>query len=356
MKLRTLAVLVALGLTGCSNDTPQSNPGAPGRLVNVVTLDGSEAAYRQFSGVLEARQRSDLAFKVAGRLEPMVVQVGDRVEAGQLLARLESHDYTLTVKELEARLSEAQATWRLARNELARVEQATADNAMADVNLDRARTGEARAAAAVVVMERNLEKARDGVRYTELRAPFAGQVGQRFVEAHELVSDGQPILSLHTPDALQVVLDVPHSQLTRFHQGQSAQIHWFGSPERVAAVATEVASLPHPIKRTYAVTFALDDRPAALFAGKAVQLRLVDTEAPAQHCVPASALTTGAGQSQLVRLSDHQAEPVPVEVLEQGPERVCVTGDLNAGDRIVVAGAHYLKAGDPIDAWREVRR
>ncbi|MBY5979057.1 efflux RND transporter periplasmic adaptor subunit [Ferrimonas balearica] len=345
-----------LALTGCSQATalPDAKP-AP-RPVNVITLTAPEAdAEHRFSGVVEARQQANLAFKVAGRVATLDAPVGSWVEAGQVLARLESHDYQLTVDELEARLKEARASHKLASSELARVRQAIADDAMAAVNLDRARSAEARASAAIAVLEVNLEKARDGVRYTTLRAPFAGQVGQRFVEAHELVSDGQPILALHTPDALQVVVELPENQLSQLASGQTARL-WSDDRTAIAAVATEIASQPHPLKRTYAATFILTDPAPALRPGQTVQLTWQSHTPDSGFCLPAAALLTEQGQPQLVRVDNQQAERLPVQVLRQRDQQLCVGGDLNAGDRIVVAGAHYLKSGDPVGELREVPR
>lgn len=348
---------VVLALTGCSQATSVPAPESTPRPVNVVTLAAAQsAAEHRFSGVLEARQQANLGFKVTGRLAALPVPVGSWVEAGDVLAQLETHDYELSVQELEARLVEARASHRLALSELTRVKQAIADNAMAEVNLDRAVSGEARARAAINVLEVNLEKARDGVRYTTLRAPFAGQVGQRFVEAHELVSDGQPILALHTPDALQVVIDLPENQLTQVSAGQTAWAKGTGLPSPVAAVATEIASQPHPLKRTYAATFILTAPHDTLRPGQTVQLSWQADHSPSGHCLPAAALLTEQGQPQLVRVRGHRAERLPVQILRQREQQLCVTGPLEAGDQIVIAGAHYLHDGDAVGEVRETRR
>ncbi|MBY6186700.1 efflux RND transporter periplasmic adaptor subunit [Marinobacter hydrocarbonoclasticus] len=356
-KTPACAALIGLSLFGCSHNDTHSTAPAPLRPINVVTLaEPSDAMQIRFSGVVEAQQQAQLSFKVAGRVEALAVKVGDWVEAGQLLARLEAHDYALTVEELEARLSEAEATHQLAAAELKRVEQAIRDNAMADVNLDRARTGKARAEAAVAVLKVNLEKARDGVRYTELRAPFAGQVGQRYVESHELISEGQPVLSLHTPDALQVVVDLPQNQLSAVAEGQQASVSWHGSDAALNSIATELASQPHPLKRTYSATFELTDTQPSLHPGKTVQVQWQAASASPGFCVPESAVISEQGMSQVVRVSVGQAQRIPVSIVSQSNDQLCVQGSLFANDRIVVAGAHYLQTGDAIGTIREVTR
>lgn len=356
-KTPALSLLIGLTLTGCSqNDAPPPSH-AQLRPINVISLtDPAASAQLRFSGVVEAQQQAQLSFKVPGRVEALSVKVGDWVEAGQLLARLEDHDYALTVTELEARLAEAKAVQALAVSERSRVEQAIRDNAMADVNLDRARSGAARADAAVAVLKVNLEKARDGVRYTELRAPFSGQIGQRFIEPHELISEGQPILSLHTPDALQVVVDVPESRLEAFSKGQQATVRWHNSAQSLKSVATEIASQPHPLKRTYSATFELIDRDVDLHPGKAVQLHWQGTHEASSFCLPESAVIFEQGLNQVVRVSVGEAQRIPVSVVRQERNHLCVQGALFSGDRIVVAGAHYLNTGDAVGTIREVAR
>ena len=142
-KLTQIALLVAVA-SGCSNEAKvEIKPTQP---VAVITLGESYFNHDlRFSGVLEAQEKARLAFRVAGTLIEINVAQGEHVEKGQVIARLDPHDYQVRVAELEGRLTEANASHDQAKNEFNRTQIAINGNAISDIILDRAKTGLTRA-------------------------------------------------------------------------------------------------------------------------------------------------------------------------------------------------------------------
>lgn len=348
-----LAPLTILMLTGCGQAPGQTDSviTKTERPVQVMTLsDLQQTNIKLFSGVLEATQTAKLSFKVPGTIEAMLVKSGDRVTKGQVLARLDPHDYQVLVLELEARLAEARASHELAAAELKRVKQAIADSAISVVNLDRAKSGYKRSLAMVQVMTQNLQKAQDALSYTELKAPFNGVIGSQFQETFEQTSPGISLFSLHQPNELKAVVDVPENLIGMLSVNQDAMVSWYGGENPISAVLTEMNTLADPIKQTYSVQFVLAKTSQRLTPGKAVNVSVNLGGGQSSYCLPYAALA-GEGEAKSVYLVKDQTiieKPVLVDAMEKNS--VCVRGELTVGDTVVTAGVHFLKPQQQIVA------
>ena len=142
-------LLVVLSLpTACRETPPPPEPVIrPVRIVQVSSTSGPRT--RTFSGVARAQVESTLSFRVAGAIEALPVRVGDRVQPGQLIARLDPVDYELQVKETEAALSQAQAQATNAQADLRRVRSLYENDSASRADLDAAVAGAASANAQV---------------------------------------------------------------------------------------------------------------------------------------------------------------------------------------------------------------
>ncbi|MGF1701651.1 efflux RND transporter periplasmic adaptor subunit [Photobacterium makurazakiensis] len=344
-----LAPLSLLLLTACSDVTTELAEKTP-RPVQAIKLgDMSQLSVKQFAGVLEAKYSANLAFKVPGTIEEILVKTGDSVVKGQVIARLDPHDYQVTVLELEARLDEAQAAHALAAIELKRVKQASDDNAIASVNLDRAQAGYKRSAAMVEVVTQNLQKAQDALKYTSLTAPFNGVIGKRFSDEFEQAVPGIPVFIVHQPNQLQARLDMPESIMSNFNRGAPASVSWYGFEHNIPATIKEISTLPDIIKQTYTLVYALDTEAllannARVLPGKAVKVAIKFKQETGQYCIPYSAIFVDPTAGTAIFTIDNGiAQPKPVTVNTIQGQDVCVSGNIASGDVVIIAGTHYIK-------------
>lgn len=169
-------------------------------------------------------------------------------QKGQPIAQLDPHDYQFALEELQARALEAKSAHKLAKAELARVKQAIADNAIANVNLDRAISGYERSEAAVKVVEQNIRRAQDSVRYTRLLTPFDGVIASSNFDQYEQVLPGVAVFTIHKPEQLEVTIDVPENLIHQFEAEQQATISWYHAKKSITGHATEISTLPQPNK------------------------------------------------------------------------------------------------------------
>ncbi|GAM63040.1 membrane fusion protein [Vibrio ishigakensis] len=317
---------VATALAGCSEQPAEVVDKSP-RPVNVIELGDYQGDFQQiFAGRLESVYEAHVSFRVPGTIEAIYVSPGDQVKKGDKLAQLDAHDYQVALIELEARLSEAESAKRLAESELRRVKQAISENAIAKVNLDRARSGYERARAAVEVVKQNIIKAEDAIRYTTLRAPFDGVVGQQKSEEYEQILPGIPVFQVHKLSQLEAVVDVPESLIQQFKYGQSVNVTWQDANQSFTAFAREIGTVPHPIKQTYSVVFQIDQANIPALPGKAVVVEADFSTKADVHCLPYGSVTKHNSKHSVFLVQDHRAVPTPVHVERLRGNDVCVSG------------------------------
>lgn len=242
---RILVVFVLLAAVCClpACSTPEPEEATVIRPVRYVRVySDATGSTREFSGTARAGVESRLSFKVVGTIEELPVQMGDEVEAGQLLARLDSKDYELRVDQTTASLEQALAQERNAQADYRRVSALYEnDNASRD-QLDAARAGMESATAQVRSLTNSLELARLQLEYTELRSPTAGSILSVGVERDENVGQGEVVATLSGDSAPEVVVGVPELLISRIRVGDAVTVRFDALGDRqFAANVSEVA-------------------------------------------------------------------------------------------------------------------
>ena len=189
--------MAVLGLLGGCQEPPATEIVSPPS-VRVMEVGSAElGGLRQLPGRIEASERAELSFRVAGKLQQLLVVEGDPVEQGQELARLAQQDFNTVLADREAAFKRAAANYR-------RAKELIGDGHISRRDFDQI---EARYKSTST----SLGQAKANLEYTILRAPFAGTVAMRFVENHEEVVLGQAVFSLRSSDSVDVKFDVPES-------------------------------------------------------------------------------------------------------------------------------------------------
>lgn len=330
--------------------------------VQVVQLQQHQKQQsQQFTGQVRSAKSSAIAFRVPGLIQEIYVKPGETVVKDQVLARLDPHDYHVTVRELQARLSEAKSVYQLARIELNRVKQAVNDDAMSTVSLDRAQGAFQRSEAQLKVTKQNLLRAQDLLSYSELKAPFDGVIATKNFEVFEQVASGVSVMTIHTLDDLEVEVDVPENLIVNVEKGQTAQVSWYGFSEPLMASVAEKETLPDLIKQTYKVTYKLDsikELEQPILPGKSVTLVASFQSNNDTYCVPYSSVLGNENRHFVFKIEEsknsksNRVKSVGVNIEEFQADSICVSGVLNSTDHIVVAGGSYLVNGDEIGQVR----
>ena len=337
-------------VASCGGEPPPPEPEP--RTVRTTVVGGTETTRsRTFSGISQSSQQSRLSFKVGGTIAELPIEVGDRLNRGQLVARLDPFQYELEVERAEADLLQARAAERNADASYQRTKELYADNNAARGDLDAARANAESAAAQVRAAEKLLELSRLQVSYTELRAATDCSVAQIEVEVNENVGSGNSVATVDCGQTIEVGASIPDSLIGDLTEGMPASVRFDAVPDATFTGAlTEIGSAPDG-GAAFPVTVSVDGTHPDLRTGLAAEVRFDFAQEDAVVLVPLSAVvqgpdatfvylaeTTGDGDAARAVKRDVSLG----ELTEGGLE---VISGLAPGDRVITAGVSKIFDG-----------
>ena len=311
-----------------------------------MPADGPQTGQR-FAARIEARHDTTLAFEAGGRISARAADVGDKVIAGTVLARLDNSDLRLRERDLAARLTASEADRDDAATALRRVTDLRPKGFVSQAELDRASYRAQASAAQVQALAAQLALARRELGYAALVAPAAGVITGRFVEAGQVVTAGQPAFTMAQAGEVEAVFDLPESQ--RAPLPDTVQVTLWTQPDRVlTARVREVAPQAADASRTYRVRAtlpALDDPPTL---GSSASISF-DTRA-SLLAIPASAVLRRDDGSAAVWVVDaeHAARLKPITLGPLQGDGASIAAGLAPGEWVITAGVHDLRDGQPV--------
>src|SRR5262249_2308867 len=232
-----------------------------------------------------------LAFRISGRVLENDRKLGDRIEAGQVVARLESQNERNTLRAAQANLIASQGQLTQAANHFERQDTLLKQGWTTRANHDQARQAMQTAQSQVDAAEAQLKAAHDLVSFTELKADAPGVVTALGPRAGEVVQAGQVIVRLARKDGRDAVFDVPAQLIHTAPSDPQITVSLTDNPAVTArGRVREVAPQANPVTRTFEVKVGLTDPPPAMRLGATVTGRM-ETEAVPLIEIPASALT-----------------------------------------------------------------
>lgn len=342
-------LLGLLLLAGCS--TPPESPQLP-RPVRVTQVGEATAhATAGFAGEVTARRETALAFRIAGKLEARLVEVGDRVRKGQVVARLDANDYRLATQNLKAQLAAAKAESEFTRADLVRYRELLDQDIIASPEFDRRQTADTAAKEKVAALEAQLAQTANQLRYSELAAERDGVIAGFTAEVGDVVAVGQPVARLAQLDEKEITLHVPEQRIAQVAPGQAVEVTlWSQGERRLRGSIREVAPAADPATRTYRVKAALLEGREQARLGMTATVWLAATE-PAALAVPRSAVFTTHDDPQRPKVWRVEADTVRSIPVTLGTpldgERIAVTG-VAPGQTVVRAGVQRLIEGQAV--------
>lgn len=307
--------------------------------VGVVEVQPREVVdWAVLSADLAAERRATLAAEVAGSVESMRVDTGDRVARGAVIA-------TIDQRALAQRVAEAEALHRQAVEEAERARTLFDKRSITRQSLTGAETGLEVAAARLASARLALDK-------STIRAPWDGHVAARHIEAGDYLQPGQPVIEIVADLRLEVRADVaaPDAPLMAVGRPVEVTVEGFGD-EVFGGEITRVGATLDPTSRTLQVKAMIDNADRRLKAGMYGRMRFPRRRYEAALVVPLSAFLDAESGKYLYRLD---AEGVARRVEPQlgailGNE-VIVRSGLEAGERVVVEGQFRVSEGMRVEA------
>lgn len=347
-----LAVAV-LVLSACEDEPVEVMDNV--RAIKTITVsERGSGQLRRFPGIVEAVDTSSISFEVAGNTREVNVNVGDRVEEGQVLATLDDKPFELNVEAAEAEVGRAKA--ELAEKETDYVRQKTLyeKDWVAKAAYDQALAARDSASNQVSYANSKLNLARRDLEKTVLAAPFDGVIANKFVDPFQEVARGEKVFELYREGAMDVVVSIPETAIGEVYLGLPAEIGFpseqvpnlEGRVSEIGTVAGDANAFP--------VKVALADPPERVLPGMTAEVALILGEAGGDisYLVPVSAIAAGdePGQGFVFVYDPESATVKRTEVRGRGVQdnRIFITEGIAPGDVIAVAGVSFLRDGQKV--------
>lgn len=350
--LRTFraAAIAGLLLAACGGaEEPPAPDVRPVRTITVEDLPGGETV--TLTGRIEAQEEVNLAFRVGQRLLERTVNVGDRVQAGQLVARVESTTLDNAVAAARASLAAVQASAGDARLEADRQRSLFERGVASRARFESAQKARDATAAQADAAQAQLANAREQRSFSELYADAAGTVTAVGAEPGEVVAAGQMIVRVARQGGRDAVFDVP-ARVKEAVGGLDPEVvvTLASDPQvRTTGRVRELSPQANPVTRTFAVRIGLTDPPEAMRLGTTVTGSM-QLAGGGGIRVPSSSLTSANG-APAVWVLDPEAGTVAIRnvVVEQsGLAEVAIAEGLAPGDVVVTAGVQTLRPGQKV--------
>ena len=421
IEIRIFACLIILCGLGCGTDDDRSRPdsnstseritdnGPQPLPVNTmqVSLESNVTQTHSYTGTVQAKQSSDLAFEFPGTVIEVLVRDGDTIEKGQVLARLDTRTLVAQRSAIEAQLDQANAlldelttgtrserirsameqvkaresAFRMAKLNRDRRESLHDAGAVSDEEFDQANFGlqaaeanlkDAREqlteletgprkervvaqASAVRQLESSLDEIDISLKKSQMLAPFAGTISRRYMDNGSVASASVPVVRLIESGNLEAIVGLPPDVAASViaSNDSSDVILYVGEREVAASIRSHVRELD-PVTRTQNVLLDIDPLDAeAVVPGELCEWRIEQTVNRSGFWLPASSLTRGVrGLWSVMAIVDLDgqslAEKRDIEIVLTESDRVLVRGMLSDGDRVVMDGLHRIATGQRI--------
>ena len=310
---------------------------------------GSLAGIITASGELQAIRRVNVSPRKQGLLERLMVDEGDEVQEGDILAFKDRGDFDDRLSERQALLREAEATFSSRQDEFFRRQQLYRQGVLSAIDFNRARNLRLASEAALVAARERVEQLETEGQQLLIKAPFGGLVTRRFAEPGAFVTptttasatagaSSSSIVELS--QGLEVVARVPESDIGRIKEGQSATVRVDAYPDQsFDAMVDEIA--PRAEKTDNVISFDVKLRfpqtPNTLLIGMTADVDFETGRSAPKTLVPTVAIVTEAGEPGILLIGKDQ-EPTfaPVELGSSSGDQTAILNGVEPGTRVFI--------------------
>lgn len=350
MNRKTLVMaLLATLLAGCG-DNPDTKGGKPPpktwQLPLIAVAIGAPVEYSGIGSVV-SDQRIDIASRLSGYIRELRVQEGDRVQAGQVLARIDAADVEGGIRQAQAALSTAEAALKDARIDVDRFRSLFEKGNVSDSEMRKVQLRHDAAQEMLNQARAGLETAQAQREYAEIRSPIEGVIVARAQRAGDLAVPGVPILTLESGRGLVFETFVAGQQVVHIVVGKPVTVRIDGIDAPLQGKVSRVVRSGDPVTRSYPVKIALPET-RGLMPGMFGRADFVLGEA-AVLVLPTRVLVERGGlRGVFIVDAAGRARFRWLRLGREWPDRVEVTAGLRAGERVVDAVEPALRDGDAV--------
>jgi RND family efflux transporter MFP subunit len=344
--MKTIFTTVALALVLFSCDKSEKANEAPAIDDAAVAVRMTEVTEGNFSmpvissGLITTGTESRLSFKTGGVVTGILVEEGQTVKKGQILA-------TLDQTEIGAQVSQAKNNLDKTRRDLERVERLFKDSAATLEQYQNVKT-------AYDVANESSRIASFNQAYSTIRANANGKVIRKFVNEGELVSGGSPVLTINSADDNDwiVRIGLPDVDWVRIKKGDKAIVRTDAYPgEKFDATVSLINEGADVVSGLYVVEVKISPKGRKLATGLVANVEIVPSQLQKLKSIPIEAVVEGSGSNAFVFIvSDDQktVKKIPVHIAYLSDNKAMISGGLDNITKVITAGSAFLTENSTI--------
>jgi RND family efflux transporter MFP subunit len=325
--------------------------------VEVFKAQAAGANGRTFTGIVEARVQSDLGFRVAGKILERSVDVGQRVQKGQPLMRLDPKDLRLSAAAQQANVEAARAKYTQATADETRSAMLVKSGVISRREYDQDRAALDSAKAQFEAAEAQARVSNNSSEYAVLLADANGVIVRTLSEPGQVVSAGQTVIQLAHDGPREALINLPEG--VRPDLGTTASARLYGQDQMYQASLRQLSDAADPASRTFEARYVLEGEAASAPLGSTVTITLVTkpTSGTQSVLVPVGAVyDRGSGPGVWIVDDKSEVKFRFVQIASIGQEEVVVSHGVDAGEKVVALGAHLLHEGQVVNSAKGEKR
>ena len=308
------------------------------RYVKSITVHPADAAqhFNYFGTVAESRL-VNISFRTGGRLDQMNISEGDYLKEGEIIARIDSRDHNLQLKAAKAQFEQS-------KDEYARYKQLYERKKLPENTLQKME-------AAFLMTESNYETAQNALKDCILKAPFSGYVFESFVENHEAVAPGQPIISLLDMNTVEIIFHIPEEHMEQMDNIASITFDIAHANIKNRSAALKSISEKAGKDNLFEVRLLADNKDNRIKSGMTATISLELNEGGEQcMIIPSEAVFQNNNQSYVwVIQDDNRLKKQQVRIGKaHNNGSISILKGLKNGAHIVTAGTHFVIEGQEV--------
>ncbi len=283
------------------------------------------------TGTVRANEQVELVSEISGKIERILLREGSRVKAGELLLKIDD-------SELQAQREREQLRLQLAERRERQKQQLRDDGVISEDEYDVALSEANVLRSSLRLIEARLVK-------TEIRAPFGGIVGLRYVSEGSYLSPQKRIATLQDVDSVKVDFSVPEKYASRMKVGSEIIFHVKGDGRPFTGEIYAIEPSVDADTRSLRLRARSPNPEGTLVPGAFADVELVVAEIDDALTVPSIAVIPELGGKKIFVLEAGKAQPRAVTTGIRTDQRVQITGGLSPGERVIVSAIQQLRPG-----------
>ncbi|NER16811.1 efflux RND transporter periplasmic adaptor subunit [Spongiivirga citrea] len=270
----TLSILTLLAWSCSSDEKKNRSDDTPAVAVAVASVElDTSAPTLNVSGKVQAINSATLSTRIMGSVNEVYVNIGDKVKKGQLLVSINSDDLRAKQAQINAKISEANASFINAEKDYNRYKILFSESSATQKELDNMNTNFEMAKARLETAQQMRNELETQFSYTDIRAPFNGVVTNKSIKSGAMATMATPLVTIEAPEKLEVSAMVPESEISKINTGMDVDVLIKSINQTLKGRVTQVSPSANETGGQYAIKVSLDDSKVPVLSGMYATVR-----------------------------------------------------------------------------------